>query len=142
MVLSPSEIVEKQIRRASGAVSDYQRGVANPIRNPLDAALAAAGKYQAKMKESLDKKRWEQAIASTPKGLASEKAATIGADRYAGGVEASRDKITRFQTGFAPFREAVVRQVEGLPEDTDAQRDARVLANLKGLREAKGKWRR
>lgn len=142
MPLSPSEIVDKQIRRASQATDDYRRGVSNPERDPMEAALAKAGKYQIKMKESLDKKRWESGVASVPKGSVGQKAATIGADRFAAGIEASRDKITRFQTNFAPMRDSVRGKIRAMPDDTDAQRDARALANLQGLRALKGTWRR
>jgi hypothetical protein len=142
MPLTPAQIAEKQVRRTVEAVEDYRTGVANPRRNPIDAALAAEAKYKAKMAESLSKGLWAAALRGTPKDSASSKAASVGAERLAQGVQASADKISRFQNNFAPLRENVRRSVEGLPENTDAEREARMLANVRGMRAAKGQWRK
>ena len=88
----------------------------------------------------IKKKGGEKAMEKVTEDDWSKKVSTIGVDRFIPGVEANIDKINKFITGFQPKLQALQNSVRAMPEETDAQREARVLANLRGLKKLKGTW--
>ena len=50
-------------------------------------------------------------------------------------------KQTAFWQKYGPLIEAHVNAIAAMPDDTEAQREAKMLANLKGMKALKNKWR-
>jgi hypothetical protein len=141
MVRSASEIVAKQQEKAIAAAGLYAKNVASPERDPVQAALAANDKRVNKLKESIEKKTWEERMRRLPAGYVSKKAAEIGAPRYAQGVEANKDKVDDFWAKQQPLLDAHQKKIDAMPQATDADREKRMLENLRGMRALKGKAR-
>lgn len=141
MVKNPSQISEKQIRRASGATDDYRTGVQNPEKDPIKAALEKNDKRIARLQESIQKKTWEQTMAKKTMSEWQEAAAGKGADRFASGVEQASDKINDFWTKWTPRLNAIQQSVNSMPDKTDSDRERKMIENMKKLKDAKGSWR-
>jgi len=140
MVKSPEKWVEKQLARVRVAGEDYRSGVEAVTVNPAERALAANAKRVAKLQDSIAKKTWEKKMAKVTLDDWKRKASTVGADRFISGVEANVDKIEAFVRSFQPKLESLSSSVKAMPETTEAERDARVLAMIRGLRKLKGTW--
>lgn len=139
-VKSPERWLDKQLARVRVAGDDFRAGVEAVTVNPAEKALAANAKRVAKLQESIAKKTWETRMAKVSLDDWKRKAAGIGADRFIPGVEANIDKIEAFIRAFQPKLESLTSSVKAMPDTTDAERDARVLAMVRGLRKLKGTW--
>lgn len=139
-IKSAERWVEKQLARVRVAGEDYAKGVAAVTVNPAERALAANAKRIAKLRESIANKTWEKKMAKVSLEDWKTKTSTLGAARFIPGVEANVDKIEKFVRGFQPKLQSLTTSVQGMPETTEADRDARVLAMVRGLRKLKGTW--
>ena len=140
MVKSPERWLEKQLARVRVAGDDYRAGVEAVSVNPAEKALAANAKRIKKLQDSIAAKTWEKRMGKISLDDWKKKARTLGADRFIPGVEGNVDKIEAFIRGFQPKLEGVTSSVKSMPETTEAERDARVLAMIRGLRKLKGTW--
>jgi mevalonate kinase len=138
MVVPADRWVKKQVERARVATDEYKLGVANPDRDPIKAALDANAKRIAKLQDSIAKKTWETKMSKLTIEDWRTPASTKGADRFASGVESARPKIEKFVTSWQPKLAAIQAAVRALPEVTDADREKRMIENLRRLKAAKG----
>ena len=140
MPIKPAEKwIKKQITRAAGATEDFKDGVRNCAVDPPALALKANAKRIANLQASIAKKTWETKMAKISK--ADWQAPTLEkSDRFASGVAAAEPKIRKFVTAFRPKLEAIQSAVNAMPDVTEAQREARVIENLRRMRAAKGTW--
>jgi hypothetical protein len=136
--LSPEQWAAKLATRASAAGQDWLDGVKNPVRDPVQAALKAEPKYRAKMQESLQKGTWAKKMAKVDSAAMKATAERVGSGAYVQGITARADKIQAAGARILPKIYAVADKVAAMPDATDGDRDARMLANVKGLREIKG----
>ena len=140
MVKTAEKWVEKQLARVRVAGGDFKDGVLAVTENPAAKALAANAKRVAKIQESIAKKTWETKMSKVSLEDWKGKASTVGADRFISGVEANVDKIEKFVRGFQPKLSSLAASVNSMPETSEAERDNRVLAMVRGLRKLKGQW--
>jgi len=132
---------KKQIDRAAVAEDEYKAGIADPDRNPIDAALAAAEKRTARVKESLEKKTWEAAMKKLTIEDWRKPALAKGPARFIEGVKFAEPKIRDFVAKWRPILEEIQAAVRAMPEVTDADREKRMIENLRRLKKAKGTWK-
>lgn len=140
MVKSPERWVEKQLARVRVSGDDYKAGVEAVTESPAAAALAANAKRIANIKKSIENKTWEKRMAKVSMEDWKTKTATLGADRFIPGVEANIDKIEAFVHGFQPKLASLQSSVKAMPQTSESERDARMLANARGMRKLKGNW--
>ncbi|GAI66224.1 unnamed protein product [marine sediment metagenome] len=140
MVKSPERWLDKQLARVRVAEGDFRAGVEAVTENPAAKALAANAKRIKKLQDSIANKTWEKRMAKVSLDDWKKKAAGIGADRFISGVEANVDKIENFIRAFQPKLESLTTSVKAMPDTTEAERDSRVLAMVRGLRKLKGTW--
>lgn len=140
MVKDETNWVDKQIRNAGNATEDFRAGVENVTDNPAKKALAKNQKRINGLQKSFTDKSWENSMSKV--SLEDWKGATLAkADRFGDGVSKARPKIERFVRGFRPKLVEISNAVQAMPDDTEAQRDARMMENAKRMRKAKGTWR-
>ncbi|GAH65066.1 unnamed protein product, partial [marine sediment metagenome] len=109
-------IAKKQVENAKRSTEAYRQGVLNPIRGAATAALAAADKRAEAVRRSLDNKTWEKAMSTISDDYVKRKSAEVGSARYAGGVEAAKDKTENFWNKWAPHLEEVRSKIEAMPD--------------------------
>jgi len=132
--------VRKQIERAAVAGPEYEEGVKDPERNPIEAALAANEKRIAKLRESIEKKTWEAKMAKLTIEDWRKPTLEKGVRRFPEGIRVAEPKIRDFVSKWRPILEGIQAAVRAMPDVTDADREARMLENLRRLKEAKGTW--
>lgn len=131
--LSPQEIADKQIRRSIAAVSDYKRGVRNPRKSPMREAIKKKAKMLANVTEAIENGAWEAGLAEWTDEEWSEITENKGGKNYATGIEMARADIEKFQTAYKPIRDAAMRRVNEMPDDTFEERVAKSEAMQRAL---------
>ena len=126
---------ERWVKRASIATEDYRQGVQAPRRNWKEATLAAREAWRQGVQQAISQGRWERRVSATRNEDWEEKAATLGADRYAPGVQAAQDIYAARVT---PYLQAIERLTlpprgpKGDPRNLERVRlIAQTLHNLK-----------
>uniref|UniRef100_A0A6M3LUC8 Uncharacterized protein n=1 Tax=viral metagenome TaxID=1070528 RepID=A0A6M3LUC8_9ZZZZ len=139
-VLPATDWVEKQISTLQAVgEANYLRGIRNPKKDPIKAGIDAQGKYEAAMKDPKVLKRRKEALQKTNMDEWTAMTEAIGAGKLVEGVVARKFKVERFVAKFQPLLKAHLVAIDAMPDVTDANREAKMIANVKGLKELKGK---
>ncbi len=136
--LTPEQAAAKLQARAGVAGQDWLDGVKNPTRDPVQAAIKAAPKWKAKMQEAIQKDSWAKKMAKVDSNAIKATAERIGPQGYVNGINARAEKITGAFQRILPKIYSAADAVNAMPDTTEADRDARMLANVKALRAIKG----
>lgn len=124
---------EKQTTNAAAAGERWLANVLRPRKNPIDAAKAAAGKYKNKVEEALRENRFVRGLDAVDED---EMFATIregGSAPFTSGVQRRTRKVARVVGQLRPMVVALAETIDKMPIDTDAQREARLLAARRGM---------
>lgn len=132
-VISAEDWANKQVKNASAAASDWLKNVKRPRRNPKEAALAASAKREQKVRTSLEKKKWDKAMANVDLDQMMAVIDAVGAEGYRRGIEARKVKVAARTKELQPMVTALKKEIEAMPDATDADREARLLAARRGM---------
>jgi hypothetical protein len=132
-------VTDKYMRRTQAATADYVRGIQNPRRDPKTAALNAAGKYKNNMQKALNENRYEAGIRNYDVADAVRIATEDGGAAYASGIQKRQGKIGAMHARLMPKLGAISQAIQQMPQDSEGARDQRMIANVRMLRELKGK---
>jgi len=141
LVISPEEWAAKQVERASRAAGEWEKNVQRPRRDPIKAAIAAGPKRAEKLRESLDQKKWEKAMAAVDEDLMYSVIRKRGASAFRAGIEDRKEKVVARAKELQPMVAALKATIDAMPDVTDADREKRLLAARRGMIEI-GKKRR
>lgn len=141
MVKDAKVWADKQLARVRVSGDDYRKGVENPKRNPIEAALAKKEKWKANMMKAIQEDRWAKTMSKLTLDDWRKPTLELGTERFIRGVEANEGKIRAFIDKFQPMLSSHSASIEAMPDTTDSEREARMLANLRGMKKLKGKWR-
>ncbi|MGH6999375.1 MAG: hypothetical protein ACREEO_14365 [Phenylobacterium sp.] len=138
-LVGPQEWVGKQLRniQAVGEVN-YREGITRPKKDPIQAGIAAQGAYEAKMRDPAVLKRREHKLRQTNMEEWASMAERVGASRLVQGVVERQFKIERAVGNLHPKLAAHLQRIDAMPNVTDADRERRMVENLKGLKALKG----
>lgn len=149
MSLPPDKLAEKMSKKygqntsGKGAVlvenltAVIQSGV-----NPLKLAAAKDKKAIAKLRQVFESGLWRSIMESIPEDVYLQIIQQVAATAYDTAVAAKKVKYDIFAKNWAPLLSEHVRRVRSLPDETDSQREQRMIENLRGLKKLKGAWRR
>lgn len=131
--------VGKQIRNLEAVgEQNYRDGITRPKRDPIQAGIAGQGAYETKMRDPEVLRRRADQLRKTNMDEWAALAESIGAPNLVRGVTARRFKVERFVGAYQPKLEQHLRTVDSLPNITDADRERRMVENLRGLKKLKG----
>jgi hypothetical protein len=133
--LDPQTVADKWVQRAGAASADYQRGVEQTDKDPTALAAAAGARYIAKVQEAYNSGKWARRLQAVGKAGWTQAVVSKGVANYTTGVNSARDK---YATAIGPVLQAVAagqRIVAGMPNVTEGQRDARMLAFINHMRQ-------
>ncbi len=132
---SASDWTELQIKGARDNAAKWLARTTRPKKNFKEEALkeTSRARYRTSMEQVLAKDLWAGGMALVDE---SETIATIqagGAAVYTSGVERRRAKIQRRVTELREARLALCSTIDGMPVGTDTEREAKMIANKRGL---------
>jgi len=112
----------------------YAEGVRAPRANFLDRAKASNAAWKNGVTAAVAGDRFVAGLNKVNADEAIETAATLGAQSYAAGVTGRQAKIQRVMTEVSPAMAAAVATVRAMPANTDAEREARAIAQIRAAR--------
>lgn len=118
--------------------TNYRAGITRPKKDPIIAGIAAQGAYENAMRDPKVLARREAGLRKTNMEEWVSMAERVGAARLVQGVTERAYKVERFLQGYVPKLAAHLQRIDTLPNVTDADRERRMIENLKGLRALKG----
>jgi len=132
---SASEWTELQIAGARNNAQKWLDRTTKPKKNFKEEALKATSRarFRTSMEKVLANDLWAGGMALVDE---SETIATIqagGAGVYTSGVERRRAKIQRRVAELRESRLALCSTIDAMPVGTDAEREAKMIANKRGL---------
>lgn len=133
IVIDAEEWAEKQVKRAAAAASDWEKNVLRPRRDPLKAAIAAAPKRKQKLLESLEQGKWEKAMARVDEDLMYATIRKRGASAFRAGIEDRKAKVVARVKELQPLVAALKKEIDAMPDVSDSDREARLLAARRGM---------
>ncbi|MBA7613432.1 hypothetical protein ES703_20681 [subsurface metagenome] len=138
-IIDPASWVQKQINtlQAVGA-ANYSEGVTRPKRDPIAAGIAAQAAYVAAMRDANVLARREAGLRRTSMEVWGAMCESIGAQRLVDGVIARRAKVEQAVSSLHSKLTAHLRMIDAMPNVTPADRERRMVENLRGLRAFKG----
>ena len=141
-VKDAATIVNKQIETAQAVgAANYLAGIQQPKADPIEAGIAAQPAYEAAMRDPNVLKRRAEGLRRTNIQEWATQTETKGVARYADGVAASRPKVERFWSTFHPLLVQHVQKIRSMPAVTQADRKQRMIANMDGLAQLRGRVR-
>ncbi len=136
---TPQQWVEKQIGNLSAVgEANYRIGITHPKKDPIAAGIAAQGAYENAMRNQEVLKRRETGLRRTNMEEWASMAERVGAGRLVSGVTDRRFKVERAVTALQSAMSSHLQRIDSMPNVTDADRERRMVENLRGLRAIKG----
>ena len=132
-VIPAEEWADKQVKRASAAAADWEKNVLRPRRDPLKAAIAAAPKRAEKVRQALEEKKWEKAMGKVDEELMYDTIRKRGQSSFRSGIEDRKAKVVARAKELQPLVVALKKEIQAMPDVTDADREARMLAGRRGM---------
>jgi hypothetical protein len=129
-----ARMTERLLRKVAGASQDYVTGMQNPRRDPKAAALRAEGKWANRVQEAITRKAYGAGIRNYDQAEAVTIATSDGGSAYTSGVAKRAAKIARVHNKLAPLLGGVSAAIQAMPQDTEGQREARLVAALRAMR--------
>ena len=134
-VKSVTDWVEDMVDGAKARSSRWLKNSLSPKKNPKTAALAAAGKYEDKMRAALDGKHFDKGVEAYDEGAREEVIKAVGASGFSQGVERHKAKAIAKITKLQPLVTAVALANDKAPVDTDSDREAKMINNKRMMQQ-------
>lgn len=136
---NPAEWVGKQLRNLQAVgETNYREGITRPRKDPIAAGIAAQGAYETKMRDPAVLKRRVTGLQRTNMEEWASMAERVGASRLVAGVIERQFKVERAVTSLHSKLGQHLQRIDAMPNATDADRERRMVENLRGLRAFKG----
>lgn len=127
-------VAAKWVARTSASAQNYVDGVTQTDKDPTALAIAAIPRMRARVLESIDNGKVAAGLRRVGKQGWIAAVQAKGAANFSAGVTAAEAKFAAAFTPLLAFENNLQRQVAGMPANTDAEREARMLAWVRGMR--------
>jgi len=115
------------------AAQRYVEGMRSPRRPPVEAAIRAAGKYKSRVIEAANEGRYEAGVRNQNYAEGVEAATSDGGNAYVSGAQRRQPKVERAFSKLAPLLGSVSQAIQNMPQDTDAQREHRLIMTRRAM---------
>jgi len=126
--------VNDQLNATAASADKWKRNVMRPKKDPIVAAKKAAGKWKNKVQEAITNDAFAKGLDAVDEAAMLETLEATPATAVSEGVNRRKTKI---RTKVDKVRNLVIAgltEVDRMPVDTEAQRDAKMIANLRMMR--------
>jgi hypothetical protein len=134
---SSQEVAAKWRARTSAAAQDYADGVAKTDKDPTALAIAAGPRYLANVQAAFQNGSWANGLRKAGKAGWQAAVAAKGVTNFANGVNSAEAKVADAFASLLSFEQGLLNQVGSMPNVTDTDREARMLAWVRGMRNYK-----
>ena len=134
-VKNPDDWVEDMITGATNRAQRWLNNSLAPKKNPKEAALAATAKYDDKMRRALDEGSWPAGVKAYDEAAREEVIRAGGTAAFTEGVRRHKPKAVSKIKKLHPLVTAVAVAGDKLPVATDSDRENKMIANLRMMRD-------
>lgn len=134
-VLDAEEWARRQLEGAAAAGSRWMYGVLHPRRNPVAAAMAANQKRKDRLAQAEKEEKWLRSMERVDVDEMYRTVEAVGEAGYTAGVANREGKIKKKVAELQPMVEALAKRLDEMPQDTEAQREAKMIAAKRGMQE-------
>lgn len=140
---TPQEMTDLQIKGVEDNKQKWLDRTTKPKKNFKEEALrpTAVERYKESMRKVIDEDRHKGGMELVDESETMAIIKEVGAEGYAKGVRARKAKILRVHDSLDADRLALASEIDAMGKATDAEREAKMIANKRGL-QAIGKKRR
>lgn len=140
---TPERMTELQIKGVEDNKKKWLENTTKPKKNFKEEALKpqAVERYKESMRKVIEEDRHKGGMELVDESETMAIINQVGADGYAKAVKAREAKILRVHKSLDSDRLALASEIDGLDVATDEDREAKMIANVRGLK-AIGKKRR
>lgn len=132
-VLDVDEWKTKQIERTVAAAQTWKDHTLRPRKDPVAAARAAAPKYKVAMEKALREGNFEKGLAAVDEAAMIDAIEKTDPADFARAVQKREMKIGNKLTKLRPLLVAHCEAVDAMPDSTEQEREAKMLANKRGM---------
>lgn len=125
------QIIEKYQRGISGAGADYAAGVSNPSRPWAQATVQGAERWRQGLQEAMQNRAFEKGVQRAGDAKWQEKAANIGAQRYAASAAEAASAYAKEAQKVMGAANAARTAAGAMPNATMEQRLQRATAAMR-----------
>jgi len=136
-----AEWAATMIENAGRSGDRWLKNTLRPRKNPVTAAIAADKKRKDRLEEAERQGKWPAAMARVDVDAMYETIEEVGASGFTTGIAARKTKIQGKIEKLRPQVLALAETIDKMPEDTDAQREARMIAARRGMIQVGAKLR-
>lgn len=140
---TPEDMTKLQIKGVADNKQKWLERTLHPKKNFKEEALkpTAVERYKESMRKVIDEDRHKGGMELVDESETMKIIEAVGADGYAGAVKARESKILRVHKELDSDRLALASEIDDMDVATDSDREAKMIANKRGL-QAIGKKRR
>ena len=128
-VKSPEDWLNDMIEGAKARSARWLQNTLSPKKNPKKAALAAAKKFEDKMRAALDGKHFDKGVEAYDEAAREDVIKAVGASGFSQGVERHKAKAKSKIAKLHPLITAVAIANDKAKVDTDADREQKMINN-------------
>lgn len=130
-------VAAKWQSRTSGAQQAYVDGVNNTQKDPTQLAINAQARLLANFQNAVNSGKWANRLRAVGKG-GWQAAVDAKANNFSTGVNAAVAKVTAAFQPLLQYENNLQQQVDAMPNITDTDRENRMLAWVRGMRQYTG----
>lgn len=131
-----------QITNTVNAAERWKKNTMTPRKDPIAEAKKAGPKWENAVKKAIADKNFEKGLAATDEEAMIDAIDKTDPSDFARAVQKREMKITHKLDRLRPLVVAHCQAIDALPTDTEAQREDKVIKNLRGMRAIKAAMRK
>lgn len=128
---NPAATLAKWKRNAAASVDDYKNGVKAVTTSPTAKAAAAVDKYARGIQEAVSSGRYVNSLNAVTLQDWQQATADKGARNFATGVSSISPRAQKAMADQQAYAESVKQQIAAMPNNTEAEAEARMLAAVR-----------
>jgi hypothetical protein len=133
----PQAAADKYKRKVAQAAPDWVKGMLAPKASFKTAAMAASGKWASGVQDAVQNDRFRKGMGKVDEAEAIRVATSDNGAAYVAGAAKRQDKVVRVFATLMPALGAISQQIRQMPQDTPADREQRMVENLRRMRALK-----
>lgn len=135
LVPSVDDWVDDMTNGAIAKADKWLKRTLAPSVDPKAATLKAAGKFKTNMQTALNEGRFEKGVAAYDESARTAVIQEGGTAAFTSGVQRKKAKAKAKIAKLQPKVAALKSTLSGMPQDTDAQREAKMIAAKRGMQQ-------
>ena len=132
-VVRAEDWVEDMVTGATAKSKKWLDKSLRPKKDPKAEAIAANEKYKNKMRTVIDEDLWVGGIQAYDEGVREEIIKSVGTSGFEQGIRTHKPKALQKIKKLQPMVTALAEEIDKMPEATDAEREAKMLAARRGM---------